>query len=247
MLKAISDASNPSLSMSLVERRSLLASKLSDLIDADVWLWFFGVYHPDGCGDSMVTSFVDGGFTSESERSEFFRVIINPELVAIVNAPISQSLLANRSIVCSRNQLITVDRFNELAVSSLWRALGFNDFIIAAFPIGPSNYSAAGFHRRIGKPDFTDREIMVVRLVASNVDWMHVECAPVAASEEVLMLSPRERHVIVYLIQGDSRKEVARKLGLSEHTVGDYLKEIYRKFEVNSRAELLSKFIQSQI
>jgi transposase len=40
----------------------------------------------------------------------------------------------------------------------------------------------------------------------------------------------------MFLISGDSRKQIAQKLNLSEHTVSDYLKEIYRNFGVNSRA-----------
>ncbi len=242
---AVSSVSNPNLEMVFAERRKLLASKLCELVDADVWLWFSGVYNTQENGDSMVTSFVDGGFINESERAEFFRVVINPDLVAIVNSPISQSLAANQSIVCSRTQLISDARWREIAVSSLWHKLGFNDFIISAHPIGSSNYSAVGLHRRVDKPPFTDREIAMVRLVTTAVNWLHNEPAPVEASSQVLSLSPRERHVVTYLIQGDSRKEVARKLGLSEHTISDYLKEIYRKFGVRTRAELLSKFIQS--
>lgn len=50
----------------------------------------------------------------------------------------------------------------------------------------------------------------------------------------------------MFLIDGDSRKQVASKLGISEHTVSDYLKTVYAKFSVNSRAELLSKFIAAE-
>ncbi|MDX1925337.1 MAG: helix-turn-helix transcriptional regulator [Pirellulaceae bacterium] len=245
MLQAISDASKPGTRMSLSMRRSLLVSRLGELVGADVWLWFQGVYNAKELGDSMVTSFVDGGFKSEVERSEFFRVIINPDLVALVNAPISDALATHRSILCQRSQLVTSERWKSLTVSAIWNALGFDHFIIAAFPIGPVNYSAVGLHRRLGKPDFSDRDMTIVRLLIGSVDWLHADSLPVEASEYALSLSPRERHVIVHLIQGDSRKEVAAKLGLSEHTVGDYLKEIYRKFGVNSRAELLSKFINA--
>jgi DNA-binding CsgD family transcriptional regulator len=41
-------------------------------------------------------------------------------------------------------------------------------------------------------------------------------------------------------------KEVAHKLGLSEHTVGDHVKQIYKHFSVSSRAELLAHFISGR-
>ena len=48
-----------------------------------------------------------------------------------------------------------------------------------------------------------------------------------------------------FLLTGDTLKEVAQKLGLSEHTVGDYVKQIYKHFSVSSRAELLAHFISN--
>jgi DNA-binding CsgD family transcriptional regulator len=67
-----------------------------------------------------------------------------------------------------------------------------------------------------------------------------------AAPENLVSLSPRERQVLLLLLGGDSQKQVASKLGLSPYTVGDHLKEIYRKLGVVSRAELLSKFISGR-
>ena len=45
---------------------------------------------------------------------------------------------------------------------------------------------------------------------------------------------------------GDARKAVARKLGLSGHTVADYTKVLYRHFGVNTRADLLTKFMAGE-
>jgi DNA-binding NarL/FixJ family response regulator len=65
----------------------------------------------------------------------------------------------------------------------------------------------------------------------------------VPAKDKVLNLSPRQRQVLSFLLAGHSLKEVAQKLELSEHTVGDYVKRIYKHFSVSSRAELSALFI----
>jgi DNA-binding CsgD family transcriptional regulator len=57
-------------------------------------------------------------------------------------------------------------------------------------------------------------------------------------------LSPRVRQTLERLLQGDSEKQVARRLRLSTHTVHVYVKTLYRKMNVNSRSELLAKFIR---
>ena len=50
-------------------------------------------------------------------------------------------------------------------------------------------------------------------------------------------LTPREQEVLKLIAKGLNRKDVAEVLGLSKHTVSDYIKVIYRKLEVSSRAE----------
>ena len=56
-------------------------------------------------------------------------------------------------------------------------------------------------------------------------------------------LSPRLQQTLQSLLAGDSEKQVARKLGLSPHTVHVYVKKLYRRYGVSSRAELLAKWV----
>jgi DNA-binding CsgD family transcriptional regulator len=53
-------------------------------------------------------------------------------------------------------------------------------------------------------------------------------------------LSPRQQQTLLYLLDGNSEKQVARRMKLSQHTVHVYVKALYRRFGVSSRAELLA-------
>ena len=53
-------------------------------------------------------------------------------------------------------------------------------------------------------------------------------------------LTSREADVARLICDGLSDKEIAERLGLSHHTVKDYLKRIYAKFRVHARAQLVS-------
>ena len=53
-------------------------------------------------------------------------------------------------------------------------------------------------------------------------------------------LSPREREVLLLLIQGLDTVALADRLGISPHTVRDHLKNVFRKTSNRSRSELLS-------
>lgn len=61
--------------------------------------------------------------------------------------------------------------------------------------------------------------------------------APKAEASGEQQLTPRETDVLRLTAKGLTMLEVAEALGLSRHTVAGYLKDIYRKLSVNSRAE----------
>ena len=60
-------------------------------------------------------------------------------------------------------------------------------------------------------------------------------------------LSSREWQVANLLLEGKSNKLIASSLGISESTVEFHLKNIYAKFQVSSRMELVIKLGQSTV
>lgn len=54
-------------------------------------------------------------------------------------------------------------------------------------------------------------------------------------------LTPREADVTRRVMHGLSTRVIARDLGMSEYTVQDHLRSVFAKFEVSSRAELMSE------
>mgnify|MGYP000961762864 CR=1 FL=1 len=66
----------------------------------------------------------------------------------------------------------------------------------------------------------------------------HFQPLPVAAEAvDAPALTPRETEVLRLIAKGLSVAEAADLLALSRHTVAGYLKDIYRKLSVGSRAE----------
>lgn len=55
--------------------------------------------------------------------------------------------------------------------------------------------------------------------------------------EEQVALTERESEVLQLVGKGYTLPEIAGQLGLSRHTVADYVKQIYRKLNISSRAE----------
>jgi DNA-binding NarL/FixJ family response regulator len=59
-------------------------------------------------------------------------------------------------------------------------------------------------------------------------------------AEHVQSLSPRLRDTLRELLTGAGEKEIALRLGLSPHTAHQYVKTLYRRFHVASRAQLMA-------
>ena len=56
-----------------------------------------------------------------------------------------------------------------------------------------------------------------------------------------MSISNAESNVVTYIQQGYSNLEIANKLSVSEKTIKFHLTNIFKKYEVRSRAELMAK------
>ena len=81
------------------------------------------------------------------------------------------------------------------------------------------------------------------RIVARRV-LAHFKPTP---STQAGLLSEREQQVLEGMVDGLADKQVAARLGLSPETVRTHVKNIYRKLQVSSRSELLSRYARGQL
>jgi DNA-binding CsgD family transcriptional regulator len=66
--------------------------------------------------------------------------------------------------------------------------------------------------------------------------------APPPSAGSLSALRPREREVLARLLAGAPYKAVAIDMGISVHTVHDYVKAIFRELRVSSKGELIARF-----
>jgi len=87
---------------------------------------------------------------------------------------------------------------------------------------------------------YKSRDIQLVHL-------FHEELAPLVGRQLALPdtedgkepLPPRLQQVLACLLQGDGEKQIAARLGLSQHTVNRHVQRLYRRYEVRSYRELM--------
>lgn len=98
--------------------------------------------------------------------------------------------------------------------------------------------------RAIGRRDFSGRDRLIVREAHAAISPLIGGPLARFADPSPRALTPRVRRILSCLLEGDSDKQVASRLGLSPYTVNQHTKTIYRHFGVQSRAELLSRWVR---
>ena len=68
-----------------------------------------------------------------------------------------------------------------------------------------------------------------------------------APAQQPDLLSGRERQVLTGLVDGLSEKQVAARLDIAYATVHIHVRRIYKKLQVHSRAELLSRYVRGEL
>jgi DNA-binding CsgD family transcriptional regulator len=59
-------------------------------------------------------------------------------------------------------------------------------------------------------------------------------------------LTAREREVLDLLVKGKLYKEIAAALGIGLTTVDSHIRKIYEKLQVNSRAQVVARYVKTQ-
>ncbi len=71
--------------------------------------------------------------------------------------------------------------------------------------------------------------------------------APIKKEKKDEPLTPRQKQIVQALKEGYSYKMIANKYMISVNTVGDHIKAIYKKLQINSKGELFSKSLRGEI
>lgn len=87
---------------------------------------------------------------------------------------------------------------------------------------------------------FSERDQAIVTLLCKEIRNMLGSRLRPACAVTIPGLSPRLQHTLRLLNTGLAEKEIAAQLGISPHTLHDYVKVLYRRFGVSSRVQLMN-------
>jgi DNA-binding CsgD family transcriptional regulator len=168
--------------------------------------------------------------------------------VAWAGDPIHQAInkLPGKLITRTRRQVVAdADWYRSITFDEYFRAGGLDHQLVSVFQVSDDGAaSVIALNRTLGDPDFSPREIRWLNLFHAELGRLIGGPLVGATDPTVAQLSPRLRETLACLLEGDSEKQVAARLGLSNATVHQYVTALYRHFDVQSRAQLLAHVIR---
>ncbi len=151
-----------------------------------------------------------------------------------------------RGSAMRNTDLIPREEWQRSLEYSIYRMIGI-DHNIGCFHLipGTSDEWVGGYlWRAKGCPDFTARHQMIVQESVASLSRMLGGTLARSLEPSPGDLSPRVRQVLRCILEGDSDKQIAKRLGISKYTVNGYVKRIFVHFRVQSRPELLARWIR---
>ena len=224
-------------------KRQHLIHRLGELIGADAWIWsMLGEYDPAPTGGHPHTVFLTGGL-DDNQLALYLKSQEHPDMGRLTEGILSE--FQQRQVHLTRIQpQITSDEFYQSTeVSRILGEAELGPVLLSIRPVRSGQVGVITLFRKLGAPHFTERDSRIAHILISEVGWLHDDSWPNHPRHEISDLSPRLRSVLALLLHGEARKSIADKLGLSIHTVGDYIKLGYRHFAVHSQAELIRRFV----
>ena len=184
--------------------------------------------------------------------------------------PIVPLLLRNRTpLITQHRRHVAPERtwYHSDFYNEFQRPKGLDDVLYAKLPVPGGRELALAVFREATDEPFGDRECRLVDLFHEEAGRLYGIDAPVpvhaalprpstaqvslpdapAPDSRLAALPPRLRPVLAHLLDGHGEKQVAAELGLSRHTVHEYVKVLYRKLAVSSRGELMAQFVRRPV
>jgi DNA-binding CsgD family transcriptional regulator len=199
-----------------------LLDGLATLVRCDVAFWNW--YH-------LVPRFIEHALVGAPKGRTPVRAPLDPWLEHLPEHPIMSGRHGTVTMVSD------VLRGRALHASWLyqeaWVAEGLRSEVGLELTHGAGEMSVIVLSRGPG-PGFTEKDRLVLRLLRPHVD------AAVRRLTASALLTPRERDVLVFVKEGLSNAQVARRLGIAEATVAKHLEHVFARTGTRTRLQAVA-------
>jgi DNA-binding CsgD family transcriptional regulator len=131
-----------------------------------------------------------------------------------------------------------------------YRPMGAEHELQLCLPAAPGRTAGSGRSVRLyfvrgSGPDFSERDRAVLTLLRPHLDQAYL--AAERRRHPVPQLTPRHWDLLRLVAAGHTNAQIARRLGISEGTVGTHLENIYTRLQVSSRTAAVTRAFPDRV
>lgn len=144
-------------------------------------------------------------------------------------------------------------RRTDLVVDKTWHRhpnielrtmMGVDDTMGGVVPLSSSREGLLAVTRPLHDRAFSATDCSNLHRLQRASAWIHDQLSRHARGQRDVRLPQRHQRVLDGLLSGASERNIATALGLSPRTIHKYVEQVYRAFEVSSRAELMARWLE---
>ena len=227
-----------------------LLDGLSAMLGADAWFWLRSRVSPAG-GPPISLDFLHGGMIDDRRLAVYAERTLHVRGEPPEHAAMRKLLAEGKPFTIERRRAVPDPVWRDADNARYVREFGLDEHLYSWVPLretgGGTLLSGCVLFRAAGKPAFAARACRLVHLVMSEAPPLHTMGLDVTLADrladELAPLTNRMRQLLALLLEGLTVPAAARRMYLSEHTVKDYCKAIYRHFGVRSRPALMRRLM----
>lgn len=223
-------------------KKHFLMKGLCKLIKADAWAWALSCQRAPA-KPQVYVSVLNGGFTDQT-FVQVLQAVEHPEMIALTSKFFAEVEKEQAHLTRLRFQITDRAKFLRSDANLAWKAANIGPTMMSLRPLDERSSSTIALYRHYNRVEFTARESRIAHIVLTEVPWLHEQGWPEDRGVDAPKLSKRQRLALNLLILGQDRKRIADNMKISVHTAQDYIKQVYRHFNVSSQVELISRFLQ---
>lgn len=224
-------------------RRLAIVKGLCLLLRATAGHWAWGRGTPqDSCVAPL--GIIDSGYT-DVHRHALMTGSLLPDTDALIRKPVLLQLVRDQRAIHVRSDVVDDARWKASKLYEYFAPAGMAEWVQGMRYVGTDTWFNLFFFRSEADGAFGERESGIVAAMIAHAACLQVAAAEQVPAEAFVGLTSRQRAVMLLLLDGLGRKQVATTLQISIDTVNDHAKAIFKHFGVSSITELAARFLKN--
>ena len=229
------------IEINICERRRYFLDSFIKLIDGANYIWYESEFDPTMTKGPRALNVLTNFSTFQQQL--FFEAANDPKLTDPYMVPLITYHIQQQGNCYLRYEFLSDDDWYNSEYTQKYYKVGNVDHPIT-FTVDQEGNQHCGIllYRQWESTPFNEEDRDFIRDVFSRLPWLFCEETKIDKNL-YSKLTPRQHKALLFITDGYGKKELAEHFGISENSANEYIKNIYKTFNVKSYGELMKMFM----